>query len=185
MDDTFIYLDIIFIDEYWEVISVAVGAPYDKTYMSEKNVKYVLELNANSGVKAGDDVDLTEVEDYLEEFVYEDEDSEEHHEEEEEEEDDKEESTQFRREAIKEDSEEEDKTENHTMVVLDEKGNTQMELIGGERIFSREHTRKLIFLAKKAAKSKDKADYRKLGKTMFQFIEKQDTQKQEFVHLEK
>ena len=32
--------------------------PYDETILSEDNVQYVLELNQNSGVKPGDEVDI-------------------------------------------------------------------------------------------------------------------------------
>lgn len=154
MDNTPIYLDIIFIDEYGEVISVATGEPNDQTPIEESNVKYVLELNNNSGVKAGDEVDLSELD---EEFEEEDE----------------------------EDEEEENENSSTKMIVLDESGGTQMELDGGERIFSRIHTKKLISLAKKAAKSKNDNDYKKLGNKVFQYIDKQNTQKQEFTSLEK
>lgn len=58
MKDTDIPLDIIFIDSDWEVISVKKGMPYDETILSEDNVQYVLELNQNSGVKPGDEIDV-------------------------------------------------------------------------------------------------------------------------------
>ena len=63
MKDTDIPLDIIFIDEYGEVISVAKGEPNTEDAHTENDVKYVLELNQDSGIKKGDDVDLSEVED--------------------------------------------------------------------------------------------------------------------------
>lgn len=152
MDQTPLYLDIIFIDEYGEVISVSVGQPNDQTPITEKGVKYVLELNTNSGISAGDEVDLSELD------------------EEDEEEDEK-------------DSEED--TVAHKMIVLNEDGSVQMELEGGERIFSRIHTKRLISLSKKALKSKKEADYKKLGKKVFEYIDKQNTQKQEYVTLQK
>lgn len=58
MKDTEIPLDIIFIDEDWEVVSVKQGQPLDETILSEDNVQYVLELNQNSGVKEGDEIDV-------------------------------------------------------------------------------------------------------------------------------
>lgn len=58
MHGTSIPLDVIFINSDWEVISVKKGMPYDETILSEDNVQYVLELNQNSGVKPGDEVDI-------------------------------------------------------------------------------------------------------------------------------
>lgn len=69
MKDTEIPLDIIFIDEDLEVISVKQGTPLSEEYISEGNVQFVLELNQNSGVKPGDDVDI-------EDDLFEDENSE-------------------------------------------------------------------------------------------------------------
>lgn len=58
MYGTSIALDVIFINSDWEVISVKKGMPYDETILSEDNVQYVLELNQNSGVKPGDEIDI-------------------------------------------------------------------------------------------------------------------------------
>lgn len=58
MKDTEIPLDIIFIDEDWEVKSVQKGNPFDETILSCDNVQYVLELNQNSGIKVGDEIDI-------------------------------------------------------------------------------------------------------------------------------
>lgn len=58
MYQTSMALDVIFINSDWEVISVKKGMPYDETILSEDNVQYVLELNQNSGVKPGDEVDI-------------------------------------------------------------------------------------------------------------------------------
>jgi len=62
MKDTLIPLDIIFIDEYWEVIDMIEGEPNSEDILECDGVKYVLELNAKSGVKRGDEIDLTELE---------------------------------------------------------------------------------------------------------------------------
>lgn len=58
MKDTEIPLDIIFIDEDWEIKSVQQGKPFDETILSCDDVQYVLELNQNSGVKEGDEIDV-------------------------------------------------------------------------------------------------------------------------------
>jgi uncharacterized membrane protein (UPF0127 family) len=149
MESTPLPLDIIFINEYGEVISVHQGEPNSEDAIEESDVKYVLEVNVDSGIEAGDDVDLDDVEDY--------EESEE--------------------EAIDNDEDKEDSK----MLVLDEKGDVQMELEGNERIFSRKHTKVLARLSKKAYKSKLDKDYKALGRKIFEFIERQNSQEQEFV----
>lgn len=58
MKDTFIPLDIIFVDDNDEVISVKQGTPESLEPIHERNVSYVIELNVNSGVKEDDDVDI-------------------------------------------------------------------------------------------------------------------------------
>lgn len=58
MHETEIPLDIIFIDEDWEVKSVQQGKPFDDTILSCDDVQYVLELNQNSGVKEGNEVEV-------------------------------------------------------------------------------------------------------------------------------
>lgn len=63
MADTKIPLDIIFINEDEEVISIFEGQPNDRTIAEEDDVKYVLEVNQGSGIKEGDEVDIEEEED--------------------------------------------------------------------------------------------------------------------------
>ena len=58
MKDTYIPLDIIFINEDMEVISIYKGKPLDNTLVEEDNVKYVLEVNQNSGIEEGDELDM-------------------------------------------------------------------------------------------------------------------------------
>lgn len=60
MKDTLIPLDIIFVDDDDEVISVAKGQPETEDQHPEKNVAYVIELNQDSGVQEGDEVELPE-----------------------------------------------------------------------------------------------------------------------------
>ena len=74
----------------------------------------------------------------------------------------------------------------YTMKVLAPDGSTQMGLQGGERIFSRIHTRMLIKKAKRAEANKNK-DYdrycKALGKYMFKCIHTQNTQEQQYVEV--
>lgn len=135
MKDTEIPLDIIFINDDYEVLSIYKGSPYSETIAEEDNVKYVLELNQNSGVKVGDELDI--------------------------------------------DSEE----ELPTMKVIGPNGEVQMELEGGERIFSRKNTRTLIRMAKRADLSKSDTDYKRLGNKMFSYIKQQDEREPDYVEL--
>ena len=135
-------IDIIFINSDYEVTAVELGEPKSDELIeciadADESIIYVLETNANSGIKVGD------------EFEIEDEDV--------------------------------DDEEVSKMYIIGSDGNPQFELIGGERIFSRIHTRKLIKLAKRANKSKKDSDYKKLGKTLFNIIEIQNTQEPEYV----
>lgn len=133
MKDTKIPLDIIFIDEDMEVISIYKGKPESTTMAEEDNVKFVLEVNQGSGIKEGDELDIEEDE------------------------------------ALP------------TMKVIAPDGSTQMELEGGERIFSRKNTRTLIRMAKKAKSTKSESDYKRLGKKMFSYIKQQDEREPEYV----
>ena len=139
-------IDLVFIDQDDEVYNVVLGkahssAPIISTPESEEGrTKYVLEVNANSGIQIGDELDF-------EEDI---------------------------------DEEEIDK-----MYILGSDGKPQMDLVGGERIFSRKNSRTLIKLAKKANKSKADSDYAKLGKKIFKYINEQDNRPSEFVESPK
>ena len=143
MEDMEIPLDIIFINQDQEVVSVRTNCkPGQKSVVSETDylgegdyIAYVLEVNINSGINVGDSVDFDE--------------------------------------------------EGPTMKVLAQDGSTQMELWGGERIFSRKNTVILIKKAKKADLSKDDKDYKALGRYMFKCINTQDTRKPEYVESPK
>lgn len=63
MKDTLIPLDIIFINEDMEVISVYKGKPKSTTIAEEDEVKFVLEVNQDSGITEGDELDIEEDED--------------------------------------------------------------------------------------------------------------------------
>lgn len=135
MKDTLIPLDIIFIDDDLNVISVNQGNPESEEFITEKNVTFVLEVNQNSGIKPNDELEFSP----------------------------------------------NSKMNKEKMLVLDSNGNSQMELDGGERIFSRSNTKTLIKFAKKAFSSKNDNDFKTLGKRVFKFLETQDTNKPEYV----
>lgn len=134
MQDTPLALDVIFINDDYEVIAVHKGEPNSETPMTENDAKFVLELNVDSGVKVGDELEFTG-----------------------------------------------DTESKSKMLVLNEEGETQMELDGGERIFSRKNTKTLIKMANKAYNSKKESDYKSLGNKVFKFLEIQDNNKPEFV----
>lgn len=139
MKDTSIPLDIIFVDENNTIISVKQGKPNSEEYISEDNVKYVIELNANSGIKSGDKVvfeDYTGIINGL---------------------------------------------DVNKMYVIGEDGKPQMELFGGERIFSIPSTKIIIKKAKKAYKEKTDSAYRSLGKYVFKEMNAQDSRGKEYV----
>lgn len=133
MKDTNIPLDIVFIDEDWEVISVYKGQPNDETIAEEDNVQFVLEVNQDSGIEEGDELDI------------------------------------------------DDEEEVPKMLVIAPDGSSQMELEGGERIFSRKNTKTLIRMAKRADKSNADRDYKALGKKMFQYLKQQNEREPEYV----
>lgn len=58
MKDTKIPLDIVFINDDQEVTKVHHGKPNDITLISSPETAYVLEVNENSGIKVGDELDL-------------------------------------------------------------------------------------------------------------------------------
>ena len=129
-------LDLIFMDDEFKVLDVKRGNPEDDKI--EGIASYVLEINADSGIKKGDEAELDDEE-----------------------------------------------THNYVMKVLDPKGETQMELFGGERIVSRRETLVLIKKALKAAQSKEDKDYKALGKYMFKVIKGQDERDPEYVESPK
>ena len=136
MEDTAIPLDVIFIDEDYNVVKVQQGVPKSKELITSDNTKYVLEVNAGSGIKIGDELDYDE-----------------------------------------EDEEE------VPMLVIGNKGKIQVELTGGERIFSRPNSKTIAKMAKKAYKTKEDKDYRALGKKIFKYIDVHNNQKEDFVEI--
>lgn len=142
MTETEIPLDIIFIDEEGEVISVHSVQAKDPNPIKERYAQFVLEVPIDSGIQPGDDI-----------------------------------------EELSEDFTEEEKTfaKENKMLVLDENGDVQMRLEGGERIVSRIETRKLIKQALRAYKTDSDQEYIKLGRIIFRIIKKQDNREPEYV----
>ena len=58
MHNTKIPLDIIFINDDQEVVAVDKGTPNDNTLISHPNISYVVEVNQNSGIKIGDELEF-------------------------------------------------------------------------------------------------------------------------------
>lgn len=135
MKNTSIDLDIIFIDEEGTVIKVVTAKAHSEEPVECEEYKYVLEVNSNSGVEEGDELDF---------------------------EDD-------------EVSDEDKSKVKKEMLVLNSDGDVQMRLRGGERLFSRIFTRKLIKQALKAYKSDEDTDYRRVGKMVLKELDAQDS----------
>ena len=142
MKDTKIPLDQIAINDDDEVVLVYTAQPEDETLVPFMNAKYILEVNANSGIVEGDEFEIDDTDD-LNKYV---------------------------------------------MKVLAPDGSTQMNLQGGERIFSRISTKKMIKQAKKAnAVREDETLFeracRKLGKICLKELYAQNHRDQEYVQV--
>lgn len=163
MKNTIIPLDIVFISPKKKVISVKQGEPESTDLITEYNVLYVLEVNQGSGIQPGDKVDLDDLEDYLIDKL-----------------------EDYSKEPLGGDSYLEDKIKSvkKMIYILDSNGDVQYELNSGEeRVFSRKNTKVLIRQAKKANASKANKDYKRLGKSAFKYIRKQDENEPEFVNV--
>lgn len=107
--------------------------------MTDENSQFVLEINQNSGVKPGMEVEIDEMDDDFFEM------------------------------------------EENKMYIIGSDGKPQMELEGGERIFSRPNTKTLINMARRAYMSKKESDYKRLGKKLFEYLKQQDERPAEYV----
>lgn len=67
------------------------------------------------------------------------------------------------------------------MMILNAKGESQMDLKGGERIFSRKNTKSLLKFAKRAYTTKSTASYKTLGNKVFSFMDAQDERGNEYI----
>lgn len=136
-------IDLVFIDQNDEVYNVVLGKAHNEEPIistpegEDGRTKYVLEVNSNSGIQIGDELDI--------------------------------------------DDEDEISDDEAKMYILGSDGKPQMDLVGGERIFSRKNSRTLIKRAKKANKSKKDSDYKKLGKIIFKYMYQQDNRPHEYV----
>lgn len=140
MKDTLIPLDIIFINDDQEVVAIYQAEPNDDDLMTEEDIAYVLEVNKDSGIEEGDELDFEDDDDYV-------------------------------------------------MKVLDQNGNTQLKLKGGERIISRRETKILIKKAKLAESVKNNITQfdnkcKSLGRYIFKVIKGQDERPPEYVKSE-
>lgn len=72
----------------------------------------------------------------------------------------------------------------YVMQVLGSDGSIQMQLKGGERIFSRPNTKILLKWAKQAYNSNNPSDFRRLGKLLFKYLDQQDNRDPEYVSLD-
>lgn len=70
------------------------------------------------------------------------------------------------------------------MLVLDANGDVQMKLSGGERIFSRICTRKMIKAAIQAYREDTDTAYRKVGRLVLKELDSQDQREPEYTQLE-
>ena len=142
MKDTKIPLDQIAINDDDEVTFVYSAQPDDEKLVPFPNAKYILEVNANSGIVEGDEFEINDSDD-LNKYV---------------------------------------------MKVLAPDGSTQMNLQGGERIFSRISTRKMIKQAKKANSFREdpvlyERACKKLGKICLKELYAQNHRDQEYVQV--
>lgn len=140
-------IDLVFIDQNDEVYNIVLGKAHSKEPIistpegENGRTKYVLEVNANSGIQIGDELDIEDEDEISDDEI--------------------------------------------KMYILGSDGTPQMDLVGGERIISRIETKEIIRKAKKANKSKQNKDYKKLGKYVFKVFEKQDNREPEYVGLPK
>lgn len=74
--------------------------------------------------------------------------------------------------------------EHNKMLVLDANGDVQMKLSGGERIFSRICTRKMIKAAIQAYREDTNIAYRKVGRLVLKELDSQDQREPEYTQLE-
>lgn len=140
MKNTKIPLDQIAINEDNEVTTVYKAQPNSENLHPFANVKYLLEVNQDSGIIEGDDFEFDDSDD----------------------------------------------PNKYVMKVLAPDGSTQMNLQGGERIFSRISTKQMITWAKKAEANKDNKELfdkycKRLGKRMFKELYAQDHRDPEYV----
>lgn len=142
MKDTSLPLDMIGIDDEDEVIKVHTPEVNSEELIPFPDCKYVLEVNAGSGIEVGDDFEMDDDVDLGK----------------------------------------------YSMKILAPDGTAQGLLQGGERIFSRVSTKRLITRAKKAFSHKDdkelyEKDCKKLGTYVFKELYAQDHRDPQYVSV--
>lgn len=194
-------LDMIFVNTAGEVTAVRTLLP-GSFQTTVKNTKYVLEVNKGEGAGFVGEV-VTFSKGLLTELDLDEEDEEEGEEgsEEEEEEEENEEDTTgsspklniivrvitvpndvkkvFKTGGRFKMYEDAVKADDKAMQVLDDTGKVLMNIVGGERIFSIEHTEEIIALAKRIDRGEAKEE--ELGKLMKKIIHIQNTQEPQYV----
>jgi len=71
--------------------------------------------------------------------------------------------------------------EEQLMMILNHKGESQMNLEGGERIFSRKNTISLLKFAKRAYAKKTSGSYQTLARKVFAFMDAQDERGNDYI----
>lgn len=158
MKDTPIDLDIVFICPCMKVLSVHRGIANNTDLITENNVQFVLEVNADSGIKEGDEVDFDGLEDFIEDKI-----------------------KSLPTESPEIDLDSEKEKLSSILKVLDPDGEVQLVIKGDVRVFSRKNTKVLIRQAKKADKLKTDSAYKRLGKSIFKYMRIQDENGEEYV----
>ena len=152
MKDTTIPLDIIFVNQDGVVISVKQGQPNSEEYITEDSEFISCVIELN----ANSGVKSGDKTDLFSELNGE----------------------------IEESDDDEDAYPDlkvNRLYVYGSDGNVQAELQGGERIFSRISTKKIIAKAKKAYMTKEDKDYKALGRYIFKEMDAQDNRDPEYV----
>lgn len=208
-------LDMVFLDADWRVLEYS-RMHEGKDISVNKDVKYVIEVNAGALTALPEGFDIEPSED-LSTYVRDVEDTREPHSNlydlKESEEEHKNSESNEKAELSEEETEVEEEDKNiivkftdsevgqlevfkrggriqpeerdilmnkNAMQVLDDEGIILMNILGGERIFSREHTEELVKLARDVRKGKREA--KELGGVLKKILHKQDTQDPQYVY---
>lgn len=150
MKDCDLDLSIIFIDGNGVVISNQHGIPNTEDFISEDNAQYVFECNVTADINTGDQTSLGET---IEETDPDEDESAE---------------------------DEYPDLQVNKLVIYGSDGQPQGYLSGGERIFSRKSTKVIIRKAKRAYKTQSDADYKALGRYIFNEMKAQDNRPAEY-----
>jgi len=193
-------IDMLFLDADWNVVDYVIG--YPKRNMFSSGVKYVIEVNAGempaqigTNLAPGEDIEdyvsKLDVENRMESKEISDTDKDKKKEEKSEEKEkpkniivavlDTPEMELFRNGGkVIRPKEDKIKAKPGHMQVLDDEGTILMNITGGERIFSRIHTKKIVSSAKKVKNGEMTPE--EFGEILAEIIHIQDNQKPEYVY---